>query len=139
MIDDAYNANPGSMAAALSLLGSAGEGRRKVAVLGEMRELGPEAAAYHTHLAPLVATHGIDRIHVIGALYEDFWRSISDDRRGRLTNSMEELKAGLLSELRDGDVLLLKGSHSTLMHELVDWLKSMADPPVGHPKTEAAL
>jgi len=139
LIDDAYNANPGSMAAALSLLGSTGGDRRKVAVLGEMRELGPDAATYHAALAPLIAAHGIDRVHAIGELYQDFWTSISKDRRGRLASSIDELKADFLSELRDGDVLLLKGSHSTLMHELVDWLKSTADPPVGRLEVEDAL
>ncbi|MBB5707658.1 UDP-N-acetylmuramoyl-tripeptide--D-alanyl-D-alanine ligase [Sphingopyxis panaciterrulae] len=130
LIDDAYNANPGSMAAALALLGSTGRGRRKIAVLGEMRELGPDAITYHTALAPLIAAYGIDRVHAVGELYEGFWRSIADERRGRRTASIEELRAGLMSELRDGDVLLLKGSHGTLMYEFVDWLKSEAAPAV---------
>lgn len=139
LIDDAYNANPGSMVAALSLLGSVGGDRRKVAVLGEMRELGPGAATYHAELAPLIAAHGIGCVHAVGDLYEDFWRSIPDDRRGRRASSVEELKAGFLAELRDGDVLLLKGSHSTSMHEFVDWLKSMANPAVGHFEAEEAF
>lgn len=139
LIDDAYNANPGSMAAALSLLGSTGGARRKIAVLGEMRELGPDAAAYHAALAPLIAAHGIDRVHAVGALYEGFWRALPADRRGCLANSVEELQSGLLAELHDGDVLLLKGSHSTLMHEFVDWLKSRATPLVAHREAEDAF
>lgn len=131
LIDDAYNANPGSMAAALSLLESTAGGRRKVAVLGEMRELGPGAGSYHAALAPLIVSHGIDRVHAAGELYQEFWQLVASNQRGTLANSVKELKSSLLADLRDGDVLLVKGSHGTLMHELVDWLKSIADAPAG--------
>lgn len=111
------------MAAALALLGDwQGTGRR-IAVLGEMRELGNDASAYHTRLAPLIAANRIDCVHAVGDFYDAFWQMLPKSCRGRRANTPDELKAALLDELRDGDVLLLKGSHGSLIHELVDWLK----------------
>ncbi|ALC13387.1 Mur ligase family protein [Sphingopyxis sp. 113P3] len=131
LIDEAYNANPGSMAAALSLLAQARGSGRKIAVLGEMRELGPEAAAYHRALAPLVVASGVDRVHAVGPLYADFWHAIPAERRGFRVDAPEALKADLLSDLDDGDLLLLKGSHGSLIYELVDWLKQLAAAQAG--------
>jgi UDP-N-acetylmuramyl pentapeptide synthase len=62
LIDDAYNANPGSMRAALIGLGEKTNAHRRIAVLGEMAELGPQAEKYHADLADLIELHGIDRV-----------------------------------------------------------------------------
>lgn len=123
VIDEAYNANPGSMAAALALLGTTKAAERKIAVMGEMLELGEQAASYHTQLAPLIAQHGIDQVYAMGALYDEFWEAVPQPHRGGRPASLEILKQMLCRELRDGDTLLLKGSHGTRMHEVVDWLK----------------
>lgn len=125
LIDEGYNANPGSMAAALALLRDwRGPGRR-IAVLGEMRELGPDAHAWHAGLAPLIAANRIDRVHAVGDLYAGFWQALPAERRGHHVDAPEALEAALVEELRDGDVLLLKGSHGSLIHELVDRLKEV--------------
>jgi len=122
VIDDAYNANPGSMAAALERL-SGEPGQRRVAVLGEMAELGPAAETYHTELASLIATSAIDRVHVCGDLYRAFWENLPASRRGTFAASLDDLRETLLRDLASGDVVLFKGSHSTKMHVLVGWLK----------------
>ncbi len=123
LIDDAYNANPASMAAAFANLGSrAGQGRR-IAVLGEMAELGAEARRFHTELAPLIEANGIDRVHVFGALYEDFWTSLPNARKGCHAASLAEIKQVFLADLRDGDMVLMKGSNSTRLHTLVADMK----------------
>lgn len=127
LIDEGYNANPGSMASALALLGDWQGDGRKIVVLGEMRELGEASVVYHTGLAPLVVANGIDRVHAAGELYDEFWSVLPSERRGLRAGTPDELKQALVDELRDGDVLLLKGSHGSLIHELVDWLKSVAD------------
>src|SRR3546814_15392668 len=64
LIDEGYNANPGSMAAAFALLGNWQGAGRKIAVLGEMRELGEAASAYHAALAPIIVANGIDRVPI---------------------------------------------------------------------------
>ncbi|WP_317153187.1 Mur ligase family protein [Sphingopyxis indica] len=125
LIDEGYNANPGSMAAALALLRDWRGSGRKIVVLGEMRELGPDAQAWHAGLAPLIAANRIDRVHAVGDLYAAFWHALPEERRGRHVEAPEALEAILVEELRDGDVLLLKGSHGSLIHELVDRLKEV--------------
>ncbi|MND35723.1 UDP-N-acetylmuramoyl-tripeptide--D-alanyl-D-alanine ligase [compost metagenome] len=127
VIDDAYNANPGSMRAALERLNGHEGGGRRIAVLGEMAELGPGAAAYHTELAAFMRESSIDQVYVTGELYTDFWDALSPARRGVHADSRQALKEILRDRLTDGDVVLFKGSHSTGMHELVAWLKKSAD------------
>src|SRR5690606_38059731 len=117
---EAYNANPGSMRAALSLLGGMKNASRRVAVLGEMAELGPEAQSYHTGLVPLITANQIDRVHVVGELYSDLWKALPDHVRGSSSSSLRELEGELRRDLKDGDCLLVKGSHSTGLHKLAE-------------------
>ncbi|ADG16478.1 Mur ligase middle domain protein [Paraburkholderia atlantica] len=126
IIDHAYNANPGSMQAALEHLRDMKHARRRVAVLGEMAELGPEAPMLHADLAAVVERCGIDRVYVMGELYTGFWEQLPAARRGRHTNSLDELKSALSEELADEDVVLLKGSNSTGIHHIVAWMKVCA-------------
>jgi UDP-N-acetylmuramoyl-tripeptide--D-alanyl-D-alanine ligase len=125
IIDDSYNANPGSMEAALRRLGEA-QGRGRVAVLGEMLELGPEAAAYHTALAPLIEACGIRQVHTVGDLYEEFRARIGRHRHGLHVAQAEMLEPGLLAMLQDGDVVLLKGSHGSLIHRIAAQLRQLS-------------
>lgn len=134
IIDDAYNANPGSMNAALERLGSEGAATRKVAVLGQMEELGPSAPVYHRELAASVEANGIDVVHVTGEHFAGFWEEISQARRGCYASSLEVLKTVLRDELRDGDIVLFKGSNSTRLHELVDWVRQAGAGDAGSPK-----
>ena len=127
VIDDAYNANPGSMAAALEHLSTRNTSGRKVAVLGEMAELGPNASNYHLQLAEAAQGLAIDRFHVVGAHYDDFWQHIPASKQGYKAERLEELRSRLLSEFEDGDVILFKGSHSTRIHQLVHWLTSQQE------------
>lgn len=126
VIDDAYNANPGSMRAALDRLGDLHCLGRRIAVLGQMADLGPQAASYHTELAAFVKSRSIDRVYVTGELYEGFWCELSSSRKGEYVDSLDRLKNVLLDQLTDGDAVLFKGSNSTRIHELVRWLKQQA-------------
>jgi UDP-N-acetylmuramoyl-tripeptide--D-alanyl-D-alanine ligase len=126
VVDHAYNANPGSMQAALEHLRDMKHARRRVAVLGEMAELGPDAPTLHADLAAVVERCAIDRVYVMGKLYTDFWQRLPPARRGRHTNSLDELKSALNEELADEDVVLLKGSNSTGIHHVVAWMKACA-------------
>ena len=114
LIDDSYNANPVSMRAALLNLGGrsgrGGEVGRKIAVLGEMLELGADSAAHHEALAPACA--GIDRIVAVGAGMEPLWRKLPAEQRWLWrSRADDELMRRLLAELRGGDLVLLKGSN----------------------------
>jgi UDP-N-acetylmuramoyl-tripeptide--D-alanyl-D-alanine ligase len=127
IIDESYNANPGSMRAALERL-SQERSARRVAVLGQMAELGSSAEAYHSELASFIADSSIDRVFVVGELYATFWDSLPDSRKARWASSLEELKSALQAELIDGDVVLFKGSNNTGIHKLVDWMKESSKP-----------
>lgn len=126
VIDQAYNANPGSMSAALLQLSQKESAPRRIAVLGEMAELGPQAAGYHESLAGQACVERIDRFYVMGDLYAGFWEKIPSSRRGRFVRSLDELKGALGEELADGDVVLFKGSHSTRIHQLVSAIREDA-------------
>ncbi len=128
LIDDAYNANPGSMAAALTYLGSRGDARRRVAVLGEMAELGDRGETYHSELADLVLGLPIDRVHVVGPIWRGFWDRLPEDRRGHFADDRADLAKLLRSDLADGDLVLVKGSHSAGLHFMVEEMRESAAP-----------
>ncbi len=101
LLNDCYNANPVSMAAALEHLVSRAGGRR-VAVLGEMRELGPDGPAYHAEIGDLVRRLGIERVIAVGELARAYG--------GDWVATAEEAADALRREVRPGDTVLVKGS-----------------------------
>ncbi|WP_081944654.1 Mur ligase family protein [Sphingopyxis sp. MWB1] len=126
LIDESYNANPGSMAAALTRVG-AEYAARKIVVLGEMLELGTEEKTYHTALAPLISANKIDRVYLVGNLYDELWSALPEECRGGRAQALTDLQAALMADLQDGDLLMIKGSHGSAVHLLVEWLKMTAD------------
>jgi UDP-N-acetylmuramoyl-tripeptide--D-alanyl-D-alanine ligase len=124
LIDDAYNANPASMAAALADLAQR-PGTRRVAVLGEMAELGEGEEPFHHALATAVDPR-IARVHALGPLWNRFWEALPPHQRGIHAPTLDALKGAVRADLQDGDVVLFKGSNSRRIHELVDWLKAEA-------------
>ena len=114
VIDDSYNANPASTAAALQALAAIGRGRRRIAVLGYLAELGERECAGHEEVGRLAAELGVDRIVVVGAGASPIhdgatavgqWGGVSVQVSGQ-----DEAVALLRAELRPGDVVLVKGS-----------------------------
>jgi UDP-N-acetylmuramyl pentapeptide synthase len=126
------------MEAALRRLGEA-QGRGRVAVLGEMLELGPEAAAYHTALAPLIEACGIRQVHTVGNLYEEFRTRVGRQRHGLHVAQAEMLEPGLLAMLQDGDVVLLKGSHGSLIHRIAAQLRQLSREQASAERIDPAL
>ena len=104
LLNDCYNANPVSMRAALEHLAARAGGRRRVAVLGQMAELGDGAPAYHREVGELVRELGIEEVIAVGPLARDYG--------GAWVETAEEAAARLRAELRPGDVVLVKGSRS---------------------------
>lgn len=130
LVDDAYNANPVSMRAAIALLGDLApeRGGRRVAVLGQMLELGPEAPRYHAELAEPLAAARADRVYVVGELMDHLWRRLPPALRGGQAGSIDALVALLRAELADGDVVVCKGSHGSKVHEAVEALLRLSGP-----------
>jgi UDP-N-acetylmuramoyl-tripeptide--D-alanyl-D-alanine ligase len=119
VVDDAYNANPDSVRAALQALASLRRGRpgsRTVAVLGEMRELGASARAEHEEVGRLAVQLGTDQLLVVGAAAEPLHRAAGEeagtDGRSVLVDDNTAATAWLRGHLREGDVVLLKASNA---------------------------
>jgi UDP-N-acetylmuramoyl-tripeptide--D-alanyl-D-alanine ligase len=115
LIDDSYNANPVSMLAALAHLSSLAGGRRRVAVLGEMAELGPDAAAYHRDVGQAAAEAGIEKLVAVGPLAAGYLRMAESAHAETADEAIGIVRAAL----RPGDVVLVKGSRSVGLEALV--------------------
>jgi UDP-N-acetylmuramyl pentapeptide synthase len=125
LIDESYNANPASTRAALALLGQTkpqGRGRR-IAVLGDMRELGETAAVLHRELLPAVEKSGADLVFLAGPLMASLWQDLPDRRRGAYAASAAELEPILLETIGPGDVVMIKASLGTELGPVVQALR----------------
>ena len=124
LIDESYNANPVSMAAAITGLGLAprlGQGRR-IAVLGDMAELGEVSSQLHADLADLMDTSDIDLVFSCGAQMAHMFANLPADRRGVHADTPAQLTDILKSEIHAADVVMIKGSHASQMHLIVERL-----------------
>lgn len=121
LIDESYNANPNSMRAALSLLGQApvGPHGRRIAVLGDMLELGPAGAELHRAIAEQVTEYGIDLVFCAGPLMAALWEALPANRRGAHAATAEDLELTVLGAVRGGDALMVKGSNGSRMGPIV--------------------
>lgn len=126
VIDDSYNASPVSMRAALSKLAELHallkrRGRR-VAVLGEMLELGSESAEWHRALAENVVECGIDSVFCSGAMMKHLYEALPESRRGGWWKDSSELFDSLVASANSGDTLMIKGSHGSGMYRIAEKL-----------------
>jgi UDP-N-acetylmuramoyl-tripeptide--D-alanyl-D-alanine ligase len=122
VIDESYNANPASMAAALDVLARSepAPGGRRIAVLGDMLELGPDAPALHAAIASDIERARVDLVFVCGPLMRALWDALPASRRGDYAERSTELAAKVIAALRAGDVVLVKGSFGSRMSAIVD-------------------
>jgi UDP-N-acetylmuramoyl-tripeptide--D-alanyl-D-alanine ligase len=121
ILDESYNANPASMRASLSVL--AHERGRRIAVLGEMKELGETAPALHAGLADDAAA-AADVIHTAGPLMAHLRDSLPPEKRGTHTDEATGLVQVLLTSLNEADTVLFKGSNASRVGALVESLVS---------------
>ncbi|MGX5827574.1 UDP-N-acetylmuramoylalanyl-D-glutamyl-2,6-diaminopimelate--D-alanyl-D-alanine ligase [Mesorhizobium sp. 43Arga] len=124
LIDESYNANPASMAAAMALLNATpvtGEGRR-IAVLGDMLELGDYSAKLHAALADLIVGTGTQTVFLGGSEMRALAEALPGDIKMEYRAGVEELKPVLLAALKPGDVVMIKSSKGIGFAKLVDAL-----------------
>ncbi len=141
LIDDAFNANPTSLSASLEVLAASqprnGVGRvskgRRVAILGDMLELGPDELALHAGMATDPSMAAIDMIHCAGPRMKSLWEMLPETKRGRWTLKAEDLVPDVSRMVDAGDVVLVKGSKGSKVSIVVDAIRKL-----GHrsPKTE---
>ena len=122
LIDDSYNANPGSVRAAINLLAES-PGRRLL-LLGEMLELGPGSQALHREMGELAAARGIERLIGVGAAVEPAVTAFGEG--GQLFADLDALAPSLAGLLADADVILVKGSRGAAMERVLDVLRRAA-------------
>jgi UDP-N-acetylmuramoyl-tripeptide--D-alanyl-D-alanine ligase len=131
LIDESYNANPASVGAALALLGASQPGwrGRRIAVLGDMLELGPQGPELHAGLLEPMDAAKVDVLYAAGPLMANLWDRVPGERRGAYAATSEALRDTLLAGLRPGDVVMIKGSLGSRMGPLVEAIRA-AYPPL---------
>jgi UDP-N-acetylmuramoyl-tripeptide--D-alanyl-D-alanine ligase len=138
LIDESYNASPPSMRAALAVLAATepAAGARRVAVLGDMLELGDASERLHRELAEPVAAAEVDRLFLIGEAIAALDEVLPEGKRGGLWRSPEEAMPALLHFLEPGDVVTIKGSRGVRVSRVVELLRAQsARPERSRPET----
>jgi UDP-N-acetylmuramoyl-tripeptide--D-alanyl-D-alanine ligase len=128
LIDESYNANPASMRAALALLGHApvGPQGRRIAVLGDMLELGPQAPELHQALAAPIREFAIDLVFCCGPCMRALWHALPPERRGAYAPDSAALQSDVLNAIRAGDAVMVKGSLGSRMGPIVRALTALS-------------
>ncbi len=121
LIDESYNANPASMQAAIALLGQVpvGQRGRRIAVLGDMLELGPTAAELHRALAKAIEAANVDLVFCSGPLMRALWEALPSRARGGYSETAAGLEPMVVSAIRAGDAVMVKGSLGSKMGPIV--------------------
>jgi UDP-N-acetylmuramoyl-tripeptide--D-alanyl-D-alanine ligase len=121
LIDESYNANPASVRAALALLGQVPMGARgrRIAVLGDMLELGAHGAELHAALVEPVLAHDIDLVFCSGPLMRSLWEVLPSERRGGYAETSTALEPAVLGDIHAGDAIMVKGSLGSKMGPIV--------------------
>jgi len=129
VINDAYNSNPGSARVALELLEHAGQGRQRVAVLGTMLELGPQADRLHDDVARAALALPLEVVAGVGAFADALKRVAPDDARVVGGADPDAAWSALRSRLSPDAVILLKGSRGVRLERLVPLISEWASAP----------
>ncbi len=127
LVDDAYNANPASMAAAFATLGARrpGQGGRRIAALGDMLELGPDERAYHAGLAAPLQQAGVELVFAAGPRMAALMEALPPSMCGGYAETADALIPVIAGSLRAGDIVLVKGSNGSKMSRVVSALSRL--------------
>jgi UDP-N-acetylmuramyl pentapeptide synthase len=133
IIDESYNANPASMRAALALLAQTKPGPkgRRIAVIGDMLELGPKAEAMHAELAADLSANRVDLLFGAGRLTRALYDAAPVSMRAAWAERSNELTDEVARALRGGDIAMVKGSNGSRMGPLVAALRDRFDRGAG--------
>ncbi len=133
LIDESYNANPASVAAALAAMTAAGRDRfpRRIAVLGDMLELGPDAQRFHTGLSTAVTASGADLVFACGPNMKLLFDGLPAHQRGHWAPASDGLTTIVPDALKSGDCVMIKGSLGSRMAPIVEAIKKRFAPAHG--------
>ena len=131
LIDESYNANPGSVKSSLETLASIYSYRkskykynRRIAVLGDMLELGFFEVDEHVNISRFARLDKIDKIYCVGSRMRKLYDVLPSLKQGFWTETAEEMQHILVNKLKDGDIVMIKGSFSIGMNTIVNKLKN---------------
>ena len=113
LVDESYNANPISMAAAIASLGARRPAGRRIAALTDMLELGADAARFHAELAPALEAAGVDLVFCGGPLMKSLWDALPPTRRGGYAQTAVDLGPLVVQAVEPGDLVMVKGSNGS--------------------------
>jgi UDP-N-acetylmuramoyl-tripeptide--D-alanyl-D-alanine ligase len=128
LIDDAFNANPASLAAGLATLAGL-QGGRRVAILGDMLELGDEEIEMHRAVADDPSMVAVDLVHLAGRRMRHLYDALPEAKRGLWAETSAELAEKAGSLVAAGDIVLVKGSKSSKISTVVDVLRKLGQTP----------
>ncbi len=131
LIDESYNASPASMRAALAVLGAMipGKGARRIAVLGDMLELGDDAPRLHADLARPITAGGVALVFTVGPNMRALYDALPKRLRGGHAASSAEMAEIIARRVRSGDIVTVKGSYGSRMAEVVKRLLAGQSAP----------
>ena len=130
VIDESYNANPGSVKTSLETLVnifSSDQERRRIAVLGDMLELGKSELAEHRKISKFSKLDRIDKLYCVGPRMKELYDVIPQSKKGFWTETSEEMKDVLVKKLKNNDIVMIKGSFSMSMDTIVSKLKTLTN------------
>ena len=132
LIDESYNANPSSVKSSLETLAciftnkkSKGEHYRRIAVLGDMLELGVSEIQEHVNISKFASLDKIDKIYCVGSRMKKLFDVLPCSKRGFWTETAEEMQHVLVNKLKSEDIIMIKGSLSMGMKTIVNKLKNI--------------
>jgi UDP-N-acetylmuramoyl-tripeptide--D-alanyl-D-alanine ligase len=125
LIDESYNANPMSMAAAIATLGARKTSGRRIVALTDMLELGADAPAYHAALAQSLVAASIDHVFCAGPLMKSLWDALPSTRRGGYAGNAAELGPQVARAVEPGDLVMVKGSNGSKAGAVTAALKAL--------------
>lgn len=128
IIDESYNASPISMRAAITTLAAAERphGARRIAVLGDMLELGEAAPAMHGALAQSLIENPIDLVYTAGPLMRHLYEALPPDRRGGHAADADGVALLIVRDLKPGDIVMIKGSAGSVMGRVIKAIEETA-------------
>jgi UDP-N-acetylmuramoyl-tripeptide--D-alanyl-D-alanine ligase len=136
LVDESYNANPISMRATIRSLASAPH--RRIAVLTDMLELGPDAPRHHAALVADLESAEVDQVFLAGPLMLNLWNALPADVRGAWAPSAADLAPTVVSAVRAGDTVMVKGSNGSKASLIVQALSAItpttSPSPAGAPR-----
>jgi UDP-N-acetylmuramoyl-tripeptide--D-alanyl-D-alanine ligase len=124
LIDESYNATPASMSAALALLSHSEKGGRRVAILGDMLELGEFGPELHRDIVKDIESNRVDILFAAGPLMAELWKAVPESRRGAYAATSAELMEAVLNGLHAKDRVVVKGSLGSKMGLITEAIKA---------------